>query len=150
MTQVQDGAQQQQVASLAKGLSDTPWLSDEVEQTNVEPERLSVTRQPEREAVTQQPEREIVSQQSYGASFNGTAAGGQDNGFTGRAGRLPEEPQGRGFGQQPQSPERRFEEQPQARAVGQQPQSSRSMSGGNQGFEQERQSSGGVQQVDSL
>lgn len=115
--QAQDKSWQGSGAPVARGLSDTPWLSEEAVQTTVaEPERLSVTRLPERDVATQQPQQDFVSQQSFGASSTGT----QEGGFAGRAGRLPEEPQGRAFGQQSQSPRGGFEEQPQQQFVSQQ------------------------------
>ena len=114
--QAQDQSRQESGAPVARGLSDTPWLSEEAVQTTVaEPERLSVTRLPERDVATQQPQQEFVSQQSF-ASSTGT----QEGGFAGRAGRLPEEPLGRAFGQQSQSSGGGFEEQPQQEFVSQQ------------------------------
>jgi len=146
--------QQEFVAPVARGLSDTPWLSDAEPQTAAvaQPERLSVTRAPERELAAQPPQQEFVSQRSSGFD---------NRGFVGRAGRLSEEPQGRPFEQQPQSPAGRFEQGPQGRAFGQQPQtegrlqgqplsSSSAFANGSQRFEAEQQNFGGVQQVFSF
>ncbi len=149
--------QQEFVAPVARGLSDTPWLSDVEPQAAAvaQPERLSVTRAPERELAAQPPQQEFVSQQSLGAGSTGFNGGG----FVGRAGRLSEEPQGRPFEQQPQSPAGRIEQEPQGRVFGQQPQvtqgrlqgqplsNSSAFANGSQGFEAEQQSFGGVQQV---
>jgi len=145
---------QEFVAPVARGLSDTPWLSDAEPQTAAvaQPERLSVTRAPERELAAQPPQQEFVSQRSSGFD---------NRGFVGRAGRLSEEPQGRPFEQQPQSPAGRFEQGPQGRAFGQQPQtegrlqgqplsSSSAFANGSQRFEAEQQNFGGVQQVFSF
>ncbi len=155
--QRQGEPQQEFVVPVARGLSDTPWLSDAEPQTAAvaQPERLSVTRAPERELAAQPPQQEFVSQQSLGAGSSGF----NDGGFVGRAGRLSEEPQGRPFEQQPQSPAGRFEQEPQGRAFGQQPQvtegrlqgqsqsNSSAFANGSQQFEAEQQNFGGVQQV---
>lgn len=149
--------QQEFAAPVARGLSDTPWLSDAEPQAAAfaQPERLSVTRAPEREFAAQPPRQEFVSQQSLGAGSSGF----NDGGFVGRAGRLSEEPQGRPFEQQPQSPVGRFEQEPQGRAFGQQPQvtegrlqgqsqsNSSAFANGSQNFEPEQQNFDGVQQV---
>ena len=149
--------QQEFVAPVARGLSDTPWLSDAEPQTAAvaQPERLSVTRAPERELAAQPPQQEFVSQQSLGASSTGFNHGS----FVGRAGRLSEEPQGRPFERQSQSPAGRFEQEPQGRAFGQQPQAtegrlqgqpqsnSSAFTNGSRRFEAEQQNFGGLQQV---
>jgi len=157
VSQRQGEPQQEFVAPVARGLSDTPWLSHAEPQTAAvaQPERLSVTRAPERELAAQPPQQEFVSQQSLGASSTGFNHGS----FVGRAGRLSEEPQGRPFEQQPQSPAGRFEQEPQGRAFGQQPQvtegrlqgqpqsNSSAFANGSQRFEPEQQILGGPQQV---
>ena len=53
---ISNGNISQNGGTIARGLSDTPWLSGEAERVTpaIEPERLSVTRQPERELVSQQ------------------------------------------------------------------------------------------------
>ncbi|DBA86816.1 TPA: hypothetical protein ACH3X2_005399 [Trebouxia sp. C0005] len=155
--QRQGDPQQEFVAPVARGLSDTPWLSDAEPQAAAlaQPERLSVTHAPERELAAQLPRQEFVSQQSLGASSTGFNNGG----FVGRAGRLSKEPQGGPFQRQPQSPAGRVEQEPQGRAFGQQPQAaegrlqgqpqsnSSAFANGSQSFEAEQQNLGGRQQV---
>ena len=159
VSQRQGESQEELVAPVARGLSDTPWLSDAEPQAAAvaQPERLSVTRAPERELAAQPPQQEFVSQQSLGAGSTGF----NDGGFVGRAGRLSEEPQGRPFERQPQSPAERFEQEPQGRAFGQQPQvtegrlqgqsqsSISAFANGSPRFEPEQQSLGGLQQVNT-
>ena len=155
--QRQGEAQQEFVGPVARGLSDTPWLSDAEPQTAAvaQPERLSVTRAPKRELTAQPPQQEFVGKQSLGAG----SPGFDDGGFAGRAGPLSEEPQGRPFERQPQSPAGRFEQESQGRAFGQPPQvtegrlqgqsqsNSSAFANGSQTFEPEQQNFGGLQQV---
>ena len=94
-------SQSQPGATIARGLSDTPWLGGEGQQTRVD-------------APVQQ---QFVSQQSFGsvASSNGR----QGEGFDSGSGRLqqPQSP-GQGFVQQPQSPGQGFVQQPQDGGLG--------------------------------
>ena len=80
-------SQQGPAATVARGLSDTPWLGGEAEQADDD----------------LPPQQQFVSEQSLGADSVASSNGRQEEGFS-RAGRLQEQPQspGQGFLEQPQ------------------------------------------------